>query len=131
MEIIRLEGLTEERVRGLLPDGLVFLGYRGSHSHGTYVAPSDPDGVDDVDLLGVFVAPIEHYLGFGRKDTYEVWEGHYDFVFYEFRKFVSLLLKSNPNVMSMLCLDNEHVLQGDEHWNLLRENRKNFASKRV
>ena len=87
--------------------------------------------MDDVDLLGVFVAPVEHYLGFGRKDTYEVWEGHYDCVFYEFRKFVSLLLKSNPNVMSMLWLDDEHVLYGDEHWRLLKDHREVFASRRA
>lgn len=55
----------------MLPKGLTFLGYRGSHSHGTYVPPSNQDGVDDVDLLGVFVAPVEHYLGFGKADTYE------------------------------------------------------------
>ena len=71
-----------------------------SHSHGTYIEPSDPSGVDDVDLLGVYVAPVEYYLGFGREDAYERWESRYDCVFYELRKFVGLLLKSNPNVLS-------------------------------
>ncbi len=118
---IRLEGLSERKVEELLPDGLIFLGYRGSHSHGTYIEPSDPSGVDDVDLLGVYVAPIEHYLGLGREEAYERWEGPYDCVFYELRKFVRLLLKSNPNVLSMLWLDDEHVLYEDENWRLLQE----------
>lgn len=136
VEAVRLEGLSEEKVESLLPDGLVsdglvFLGYRGSHSHGTYVPPSDPSGVDDVDLLGVFVAPVEHYLGFGGRSTFEVWEGHYDCVFYEWKKFVSLLLKSNPNVMSMLWLKDEHVFYRDESWRLLMENRDTFVSKRA
>jgi predicted nucleotidyltransferase len=98
VEAITLEELAEEKAEELLPEGLILLGYRGSHSHSTYIEPSDPSGVDDVDLLGVYLAPVEHYLGFGREDAYERWESRYDCVFYELRKFVGLLLKSNSNV---------------------------------
>jgi hypothetical protein len=31
---------------------LVVLALMGSHSHGTYMPPEDPDAVDDVDLMG-------------------------------------------------------------------------------
>jgi len=47
---------------------------------------------------------IEHYLGFGRQDVYEKWEGEWDCVFYELRKFIGLLLNCNPNVLSLLWL---------------------------
>lgn len=29
-----------------------------------YVPSDDPDSIDDKDLMGVFVGPVEHYLGF-------------------------------------------------------------------
>ncbi|MGH3087237.1 MAG: DNA polymerase beta superfamily protein [Rubrobacteraceae bacterium] len=131
MSEITLEGLTDEKTRELLPEGSIFLGYRGSHSHGTYIPPSDEAGIDDVDLMGIFVAPVEHYLGFGREDSYERWEGHYDCVFYEWKKLIKLLLKSNPNVMGMLWLRDEHVLYADESWRYLKENRSVFASKQA
>jgi hypothetical protein len=28
-----------------------------------YVPKSDPDSIDDKDVMGVYIAPIEHYLG--------------------------------------------------------------------
>ena len=34
---------------------LIVLALMGSHSHGTYLPPEEPDAVDDVDLMG-FVA---------------------------------------------------------------------------
>ena len=37
-----------------------------------------PDSIDDKDIMGVYIGPLEHYLGFGRKDVYEQWEGAWD-----------------------------------------------------
>jgi hypothetical protein len=33
-----------------------------------------------VDVLEI--GPLEHYLGFGRRDVYEKWEGEWAFEFY-------------------------------------------------
>lgn len=52
-------------------------------------------------------------------------------MFYEFRKFVGLLLKSNPNVMGMLWLRDEHVIYADENWRFLKENRDAFVSRQA
>ena len=101
---IELKGLSREQVTNLLPEGLISLCWRGSVAHGMYVPKSDPDSIDDKDVMGVYIAPIEHYLGFGRKDVYEKWEGESDCVFYELRKFIGLLLQCNPNVLSLLWL---------------------------
>jgi hypothetical protein len=30
-----------------------------------YVPKSDPDSIDDKDVMGVYIGPLEHYLGFG------------------------------------------------------------------
>jgi len=60
-----------------------------------YVPKNDPDSIDDKDLMGVYIGPLEHYLGFGRKEVYEQWEGEWDCVFYELKKFVGMMGQIN------------------------------------
>jgi predicted nucleotidyltransferase len=74
-----------------------------------YVPKSDPDSIDDKDVMGVYIGPLEHYIGFGRRDVYEKWEGEWDCVFYEVRKFIGLLLNCNPNVLSLLWLNSNGI----------------------
>ena len=82
----------------IFPDDLILMGYRGSKAIGTYV-----EGESDIDLIGTFVAPKEHYIGLGGgKETIEKEIGDYDMIFYEVRKFFKLLLDSNPNVLTLL-----------------------------
>lgn len=120
-----------ESVPDLVRPGTVFLSYRGSESHGTTLPPEDEFGTDDVDLMGAFVHPLEHYFGFGRRQTLERWVGEYDIVEYEIGKFVSLLLKSNPNVISLLWLPPKSVLVSSPAHERLVEGRNLFASKAV
>ncbi|HEU4388797.1 MAG TPA: nucleotidyltransferase domain-containing protein [Blastocatellia bacterium] len=126
---IRLKGLADDRVSELLPDGLILLGFRGSIAHDMYVPKNDPDSIDDKDVMGVFVAPVEHYLGFGRSAVKEKFVGEWDAVSYEVRKFIGLLLKCNPNVLSMLWLPDQHVIFAHELGRYLKENRDTFVSK--
>jgi predicted nucleotidyltransferase len=128
---IKLKGLNSEETFRLLPDNLIFLSYRGSIAHGMYVPNSDPNSIDDRDIMGVYINPIEHYLGFGRKDVSEIWIKEYDAVHYELRKLVSLLLKSNPNVMSLLWVEDKHVLYEHPTWTKLKDNRELFVSKKA
>ena len=93
--------------------------------------PEDEFGTDDIDLEGAFVHPIEHYLGFGRRDTFERWVGEYDIVEYELRKLVNLLLRSNPNILSVLWLPRERVLVSSPAYEALIANRDISASKAV
>ena len=118
-------------VPDLLRSGTVFLAYRGSESHGTTLPPEDEFGTDDVDLIGAFIGPVEHYLGFGRRETLERWAGEYDIVEYELRKLVNLLLKSNPNILSTLWLPPEAVIFSSPIYETLLDNRNLFASKAV
>lgn len=71
MKNVELKGLSSEQVERLLPEGLISLCWRGSVAHGMYVPKSDPDSIDDKDVMGVYIGPLEHYLGFARKDVYE------------------------------------------------------------
>ncbi len=114
----------------VLPDNLILLGYRGSLAHGTYMPPSSPEGTDDRDIMGVFVAPLEHYMGFGRSDNKNKFVDEWDAVSYEIIKFVKLLLKCNPNVLNLLWLDESLYVFKHPVGQILIDKRNIFASKK-
>src|SRR5260370_10750757 len=128
---IKLKGLSPEQISTLLPEGLISLCWHGRVAHGTYVPKSDRNSIDDKDLMGIYIGPIEHYLGFGRKTVYEKWEGEWDCVFYELRKFVGLLLNCNPNVLSLLWLKPNQIICESLLGERLRENRNLFVTKKA
>lgn len=128
---IHLKGLSPEQASNLLPGGLISLCWRGSVAHGMYVPKNDPDSIDDKDVMGIYVAPLEHYLGFGRREVYEQWEGEWDCVFYELRKFIGLLLNCNPNVLSLLWLKPTGVIYESPLGERLRAHRDLFVTKQA
>lgn len=128
---IKLKGLSSEQVSNLLPEGLISLCWRGSVAHGMYVPKSNPDSIDDKDIMGVYIGPLEHYIGFGRDDVYEKWEGEWDCVFYELKKFVGLLLNCNPNVLSLLWLKPNGIIYENSLGQRLRDNRDIFVTKKA
>jgi predicted nucleotidyltransferase len=96
-------------------------------------------GVDDVDTLSVCIGPPEHYIGLsewgsrGTKESKRDLSGdiYLDHVEYEVQKFVSLLLKANPNVIGMLWLEPEYYLFISPSGQRLIDNRHLFASKKA
>jgi hypothetical protein len=52
---IKLKGLSSEQISTLLPEGLISLCWRGSVAHGMYVPKSDPNSIDDKDLMGIYI----------------------------------------------------------------------------
>jgi len=138
-----MEKLTEKLANDLFPDNLVLCGYRGSYAQNTYIPNNDPNSIDDIDLMAVYIAPPEYYVGLGgnhftfneKTEHYagavERFIGPWDVVSYEIRKFVNLLLKSNPNVLSLLWIRDEHYLDADLcfYGKMLVNNRDIFASK--
>lgn len=125
-----------EEMRQLVPqEGLILLGYRGSHCHGTYEPPEAEFSTDDIDLMGVAIGPPEHYFGLdgflGHKGVMERVSGPWDVVSYELRKFVGLLSKANPNVLSLLWLDHTMYLVKTPVGEILVKNRDLFASKLI
>lgn len=91
----------------LIPADSLVVTLRGSLAHGTHIPPEPGgDGVDDIDLMTVYLAPVEFYLGLpetikGQDIKIEAW----DAANYEFRHFCKLLANGNPNVISMLWTD--------------------------
>jgi len=115
---------------------LIFLAYRGSIAHNMYIPNSDPNSIDDVDLMGVFIAENSHYVGLKKsKQTIEknivLGDTLYDCVYYELTHFVNLLLKSNPNVLGMLWLKPEHYISMSKDMRLLLDYREIFSSKKA
>ena len=121
--------LLRERLsetRGFNP---LILAYRGSLVHGTYI----PDHIDDKDIIGTGMYDIDYYLGIKNpgKGTTEIKEDDKDIVYHEIRKFISLLLKGNPNVVSVLWLDSEYYLEVHELAQWMIDYRDKFMSKRI
>ncbi len=124
--------LTEELKETLFPDNTILIGYRGSVAHNMYIPNTDPNSIDDVDLMGIFMAPVDHYIGIKQiKDVDEKFVDKWDVVSYEFLKFVRLLIKSNPNVMSLLWVKDNHYIKRHPYGQALVDNRDLFVSKRA
>lgn len=133
-DLIELEAIYPRHKNNQPFAGLEMLGYRGSQAHGTCIPPERPDCIDDVDVMGVHIAPPECYIGleeWGMKGTKETKVGKWDVVAYEITKFVRLLLKGNPNVMGMLWLrERDYLYLGELGRRLIRE-RKIFVGRHV
>lgn len=112
-----------------LDDSLVLVGRRGSEAHGTFIASEDPESIDDRDLMGICIPPRQYYLGLSYWEGAEAIKGPWDVVLYEYRKFVRLLMKQNPNVIGMLWLEPEDYLHVGPAGQLLIENRELFRHR--
>src|SRR3954462_7812431 len=112
-----------------LEPNLVVLGLMGSHSHGTYLPPEEPNAVDDVDLMGFVVPPVEFHLGLPRWEHWTLQIDELDVVLYSLEKAFRLLLKSNPNIVGLLWLrESEYVLRHPA-FELLHSRREIFSSQ--
>jgi predicted nucleotidyltransferase len=112
-----------------LEQSTILLGYRGSIAHGTRLPKSDPNSIDDTDVIGIAVPPKEYYLGLKTFEQYEKFEGEWDVVIYSIKKMFSLLLKNNPNVLSLLWLPERHYIIKKSAGEKIVSNRNIFSSK--
>jgi len=113
-------------------DWSILLGYRGSIAHGTYKSNKDPNSIDDKDLMGICIPPIDYYYGlktFGSRGTMEIKQNEWDIVLYELTKVIRLLEKGNPNVLSLLWLEPQYYLKVTEAGQMLIDNRDMFVGK--
>ena len=105
--------------------------YRGSIAHGTYVPSQNPNGIDDKDILGIAIPTKEYFFGLKTFEQFECQREYWDVLIYDFRKFIRLMLKSNPNVLQLLWTPKECVLKTSSVFEELVENRHLFASKNI
>jgi len=107
---------------------LLVLGLMGSHSHGTYIPPLEPDAIDDVDLMGFLIPPLEYHLGLPRWEHWVFQFEELDVVIYSLEKAVRLLLKSNPNIVGLLWLRDDEYVHRHSLFEHLRGKRSIFSS---
>lgn len=88
---------------------LAYKFLRGSWSHGIGV-----EGKSDYDYGGVFIAPLEMILGLRSNYQEQVSDAKNDETYYEFGRWIELLLKSNPTALESLYIDKKFVI-GDVH----------------
>lgn len=124
----------------VLVDNLILLGYRGSIAHNMYIPNTDPNSIDDIDIMGVFLAPENFYIGISQlksknPQTIEIKKEIdgvlWDCVYYELQHFVKMLLKGNPNVLGMLWLKKNHYLMVKDMGAKLLEIRDAFVTRNV
>lgn len=96
------------------PGPVVFEVLSGSHAYGT----SGPDS--DHDWRGVYLLPNRAFLGLDRVES--TWEHKKsEQVFWELGHFCRLLLKGNPNIVSMLATHDDDVIVLERPFHGLRE----------
>lgn len=109
----------------------IVLAYRGSIAHGTYVPNSNPNSIDDKDVLGIALPPKQYFFGLKSFEQFERFEGEWDVLIYDFRKAVRLLMKSNPNILQILWTPEKFLLKQTDIYKLLVENRNLFVHKGI
>jgi len=111
---------------------LVLAARRGSEAHGTYIPPEDATGVDDRDVLGIVVSPLDHYMGvrndWSKAEAQSI-KGPWDVVLYDARKYVRLLMAQNPNILMSLWCEPEDYLYISEFGRALLGMREHFKGR--
>ena len=129
----------------------LLLAVTGSQAYGIAL-----EGISDLDLRGVFIAPKSYYLGLKQieqiegkassgvftnqegdrglskidyqSEKFNLLQGN-DFVIYELKKYLNLLKNANPNIQELLWLDSYVYLHPLAK--LLIKNREKFLTKKV
>ena len=87
-------------------------------------------GKSDIDKGGVFICPKEMLLGLRSGYVEQVSDEKNDTVFYEFGRWIELLMKSNPTALESLYAPDDCII-GEMHpiIKFIRDNRDSFLSK--
>ena len=103
---------------------LAYKFVRGSTLYNTNIETSD------VDYGGVFILPNEKLLGLPHFYQDQVSDEKHDTTYYEFNRWVELLMKANPNALESLFVPTDKVI-GDIHpaVQLIINNRDIFLTK--
>lgn len=103
---------------------LAYKFVRGSTLYNTNIETSD------VDYGGVFILPNESLLGLPDFYQDQVSDERHDTTYYEFNRWVELLMKANPNALESLYVPKDKVI-GEIHpaVQLIIDNRDLFLTK--
>ncbi len=100
-------------------DHTIFLTLTGSRAYGTHTEESD------YDFKGIAIPPPKYYLGVG--DGFEQYEGklsiyygvdlNHESVIYDLRKYLTLAVNNNPNILELLFLSDSYWIKSESHSN--------------
>ena len=102
---------------------LLFEYIRGSHAYGLNRAGSD------IDKGGVYMEPYDILMSLGNDYQEEIKDKKQDTCWFSFKKFMDLLLKSNPTVLESLFIPERCILFEHPIFAELRKNRDMFITK--
>lgn len=111
------------RIDPHLGNNILILTTAGSISYGTNVETSDTD------IRGVTLEARQDIMGLSSFEQFE--DRATDTVIYGLKKFISLCLNSNPNVLEILGTREDHLLVITKEGRLLRDNINLFLSKKA
>lgn len=117
-----------------LSDWNILHAFRGSFAHGTRLDPDDPFFIDDIDTIGICVPPPEYYIGlkkFFSQGTREIKYEEWDIVIYEAKKAITLLAGGNPNIISLLWMEDDKYFRLTSAGKIILENRHLFSTKKA
>lgn len=105
--------------------------YRGSIAHGTYIPNNKPSSIDDKDILGVAIPPKEFFFSLKEFEQFEEKQDYWDVLVYDFKKFIRLLAKHNPNTIQLLWTPDHFFLKKNWVFEELRKNKDLFINKAI
>jgi len=106
---------------------IVFLQHGGSVLYGLNTKDSD----EDIRGVAILSDPSLYFGYLTRFEQKESWDDHEDKVAYEFRKAIKLIADGNPNMVDLAFSDPRFHLKTSPEWELIRENRAKFLSKKM
>lgn len=109
----------------------ICLMYRGSIAHGTFIPNSNPNSIDDKDIIGIAIPPNNYFFGLKSFEQFDKKQEYWDVLVYDFRKFIRLLIKSNPNVMQVLWTPEHLTLKSEWQFKELLANKNLFVHKGI
>jgi hypothetical protein len=86
--------------------------------------------LSDIDYGGVFVSPINDILDLGLNYVDQVSNETNDETYYELKKFMLLLCKSNPTVLESLFIDDKFVVFEHDVIKEIKSHRDKFLTKK-
>ena len=106
-----------------LTSRLILKSLSGSQAYGTNTPESD------IDYRGICIPPADYLLGLHEFEAHHTESP--DEVIYSLKKFVTLALQNNPNILDTLFLNDDKILFINEYGRELRSLADDFLSKRV
>ena len=122
---------------------ILFLSLNGSRLYNTAI-PQDPSAVQDVDMVGIFCAPVDLKLSLfktvsvpqtitNNKQPTKLWvlqdKCNVDYYFHEIEKLCNMLLESNPTGVELLFGNENKLFLCDPSWLQLLQLKCDFLTR--